>query len=59
MPAMSAVTARVRVAPVEDDATARAVRALHVAQDQYRFVGDTAFNLGDSLRDYLDPRFKV
>ena len=59
MPAMSAVTARVRVTPVEDEATAAAVRALHVAQDQYRFVGDTAFNLADSLRDLMSEAMAV
>ncbi len=59
MPAMSAVTARVRVAPVEDEATADAVRGLHVADDQYRFVGDTAFNLGDSLRDPMSEAIAI
>jgi RimJ/RimL family protein N-acetyltransferase len=27
------------------------VRALRVAPEQHRYVGDTAFNLGDTLRD--------
>ena len=53
MAAMSVVTERVRVAPVldPDSAVARAVRGLRVARDQVRFVGETAFNLADSLRD--------
>lgn len=59
MPAMSAVTARVRVAPVEDETIARAVRALDVAPDQRRFVGDTAFNLGDTLRDLMSEAMAV
>ena len=56
---MSAVTALVRVAPVEDEATARAVGALDVAPDQRRFVGDTAFNLVDSLRDPMSEAIAV
>lgn len=53
MAAMSVVTARVRVEPVldPDSALARAVRCLRVAQGQVRFVGETVFNLADTLRD--------
>ncbi|HEY0505114.1 MAG TPA: GNAT family N-acetyltransferase [Lysobacter sp.] len=58
---MSAVTARVRVAPIvdPDEAAACAVRRLRVAQDQVRFVGDTAFNLGDTLRDPMSEAMAV
>lgn len=53
MQAMSAVTARVRVEPIvdSDSSVAKAVRGLRVTPEQYRYVGDTAFNLGDTLRD--------
>ncbi|MFC3552384.1 GNAT family N-acetyltransferase [Lysobacter cavernae] len=56
---MSAVTATVHVARIEDDASVRAVRGLRVAQDQYRFVGDITFNLGDSLRDPMSEAMAV
>jgi RimJ/RimL family protein N-acetyltransferase len=61
MSAMSVVTARVRVAPVTDPdaAAATAVRGLRVAHDQARFVGDTAFNLGDTLRDPMSEAMAV
>ena len=59
MPAMSAVTTRIRVARIDDEATAQAVRGLRVAADQYRYVGDTAFNLGDSLRDPMSEAMAV
>lgn len=48
----------VRVAPV-DDATARAVRNLQTAPDQYAYIGDIAFNLADSLRDPLSEAMAV
>ncbi|MFC3814360.1 GNAT family N-acetyltransferase [Lysobacter sp. GCM10012299] len=50
---------RVRVACVLDEDTAAAVRALRVAEDQYRYVGDTAFNLADSLRDPMSEAMAV
>lgn len=56
---MSAVAAHVRVARITDEPTADAVRALRVSTDQYRFVGDTAFNLGDSLRDPMSEAMAV
>jgi len=61
MPAMSAVTALVRVEPIvdPDSSAARSVRALRVAPDQYRYVGDTAFNLGDTLRDPMSEAMAV
>lgn len=61
MHAMSVVTARVHVAPITDpdEAAARGVRHLRVADDQTRFVGDTAFNLGDTLRDPMSEAMAV
>jgi RimJ/RimL family protein N-acetyltransferase len=61
MHAMSVVTARVRVVPVADpdEAAARAVRSLRVAHDQVRYVGDTTFNLGDTLRDPMSEAMAV
>ena len=61
MNAMSAVTARVRVEPIvdPDSPAAHSVRALRVAPDQYRYVGDTAFNLGDTLRDPMSEAMSV
>lgn len=61
MRGMSVVTARVRVEPIVDpDSTAaRAVRALRVTDEQYRYVGDTAFNLGDTLRDPMSEAMAV
>ncbi|WP_158983693.1 GNAT family N-acetyltransferase [Lysobacter panacisoli] len=59
---MSVVTARiVRVAPIldPDEPAAKAVRALRVTQEQYRFVGETAFNLGDTLRDPMSEAMAV
>ncbi|WP_216965299.1 MULTISPECIES: GNAT family N-acetyltransferase [unclassified Lysobacter] len=58
---MSVVTARVRVEPIvdPDSAAARAVRALRVTPDQYRYIGDTAFNLGDTLRDPMSEAMGV
>ncbi|WP_158635748.1 GNAT family N-acetyltransferase [Vulcaniibacterium tengchongense] len=45
--------ARVHVRRIgaEDEALARAVRGLRLGAGQCRYVGDLAFNLGDSLRD--------
>ena len=40
---MPAVVPSIRVVRVQDDAVARAVQALRVAEDQFRYVGDTAF----------------
>ncbi|HEY5851665.1 MAG TPA: GNAT family N-acetyltransferase [Lysobacter sp.] len=57
--ALIAADASVRVARVLDDATALAVRGLRVGEDQYRYVGDTAFNLGDSLRDPMSEAMAV
>ncbi len=53
MQSMSAVTARVRVEPIvdPDSAAASQVRALRVSPEQYRYIGDPAFNLSDTLRD--------
>ncbi|BDU18380.1 GNAT family N-acetyltransferase [Lysobacter auxotrophicus] len=58
---MSAVTARVRVEPIvdPDSIVARRVRELRVAPDQYRYVGDTTFNLGDTLRDPMSEAMAV
>lgn len=61
MQRMSVVTAHVRVAPIVDpDASAaKAVRGLQVRQAQYRFVGETTFNLADSLRDPMSEAMAV
>ena len=56
---MAVSPAPVRVARIDDDATARAVRALRVDEAQYRYVGDTVFNLGDSLRDPMSEAMAV
>ncbi|MGO4221704.1 GNAT family N-acetyltransferase [Lysobacter sp. TAF61] len=55
----SATATGVRVACILDDATADAVRQLRVSEEQYRYVGDTAFNLGDSLRDPMSEAMAV
>jgi ribosomal protein S18 acetylase RimI-like enzyme len=59
MPAMPAAASNIRVARIDDDAVARAVKGLRVADDQYRFVGDTAFNVDDSLRDPMSEAMAV
>lgn len=53
MATMSVVTERVHVEPIldPDSTVARAVRLLRVTRDQVRFVGETVFNLADTLRD--------
>jgi RimJ/RimL family protein N-acetyltransferase len=56
---MAAVVPSIRVARVQDEAVARAVQALRVADDQFRYVGDTAFNLRDSLRDPMSEAMAV
>ncbi|UNK48099.1 GNAT family N-acetyltransferase [Lysobacter sp. S4-A87] len=61
MPAIAPMetATRVRVTGVLDEATANAVRSLRVGEGQYRYVGDTAFNLGDSLRDPMSEAMAV
>jgi RimJ/RimL family protein N-acetyltransferase len=49
----------VSVARVLDETMAAAVRDLRVGEDQYRYVGDTAFNLADSLRDPMSEAMAV
>lgn len=56
---MPAAVPYIRVARVQDDAIVRAVHALRVADDQYRYVGDTAFNVDDSLRDPMSEAMAV
>ncbi|MFD0739879.1 GNAT family N-acetyltransferase [Lysobacter koreensis] len=53
------ISSMVDVMPVGDDATARAVHALQLAPEQARYVGDIAFNLGDSLRDPMSEAMAV
>jgi len=61
MQSMPAVTARVRVEPIVDPDSSAAcqVRALSVSAEQYRYVGDTAFNLSDTLRDPMGEAMAV
>jgi RimJ/RimL family protein N-acetyltransferase len=56
---MPAAVPSIRVARVQDAAVVHAVHALRVADDQYRFVGDTAFNVDDSLRDPMSEAMAV
>lgn len=56
---MPAAVPHIRVARVQGDAVVRAVQALRVADDQYRYVGDTAFNVDDSLRDPMSEAMAV
>ncbi len=56
---MPAADSPVRVERIVDDAVMRSVQELRVSGDQYRFVGDTAFNLGNSLRDPVSEAMAV
>ncbi|HEY5783017.1 MAG TPA: GNAT family N-acetyltransferase [Lysobacter sp.] len=56
---MPAAVSSIRVARVQDAAVVHDVQALRVADDQYCYVGDTAFNVDDSLRDPMSEAMAV
>ena len=56
---MPSAAPHIHVARIQDDVVVRAVHALRVADDQYRYVGDTAFNVDDTLRDPMSEAMAV
>ena len=56
---MPAAVPSIHVARVQDASVVHAVHALRVADDQVRYVGDTAFNVDDSLRDPMSEAMAV